>query len=124
MSFSNSREAGRPITIKDEGVILTTNVSSIDFTGAGIAGSASGDAITESVSGGGGGGSSYQDPISGVVDGSNATFVYSSAPNAICVDGQTYKKTQTVNGVTTTNWTGTTTVVLTFPPKLYTFAVS
>lgn len=123
MSFTNSRESGRPITVKDEGVILTNNVSSFDFTGAGISGSASGDDVTENVTGGGGGGGSgYQIPT-GTVDGSNKVFIYGTAPSAIVVDGVTLRQTHTVNGVTTVNWTGTTTVTMTVAPTNYTFAI-
>lgn len=46
-SFGIRQETGRPITIKDEGVALTDNVESIDFTGGGIDGSAIGDDVTE-----------------------------------------------------------------------------
>lgn len=51
MSFSNQQEMGRPVTIKDEGVALSSNVASIDFTGPGISGSAIGDSISEDVPG-------------------------------------------------------------------------
>lgn len=57
MAFNNSQEMGRPITIKDEGVPLTTNVGSLDFAGAGVTGGAVGTAVTETINGGGAGSS-------------------------------------------------------------------
>ena len=54
--FYDDRESGRPITILDEGIPLTPNVGSIDFTGAGVTGSAIGDAVTENIPGGTGSG--------------------------------------------------------------------
>ena len=53
MSFSNQGPKGRPVKIKDEGVSLVDNVSEIDFTGNGVAGSNVGDAVTETIDGGG-----------------------------------------------------------------------
>jgi hypothetical protein len=44
------------ITVKDEGVNLTTAVTSFDFTGAGVTASVVGNAVTVNVPGGGGGG--------------------------------------------------------------------
>lgn len=49
MSFTNPTEKGRPVKIKEEGVILTNSVSSIDFTGPGVQGSALVDEVTETV---------------------------------------------------------------------------
>lgn len=57
MSFSNTQEQGRPLAIKDEGVTLTSNAASLDFTGAGVSGTNVGNAVTEDISGGGGAGS-------------------------------------------------------------------
>ncbi len=51
MAFGTAQSTGQPITIKDEGVTLNTNISSIDFTGAGVSGSAIGSAITEAIPG-------------------------------------------------------------------------
>jgi hypothetical protein len=51
MSFVNKRESGRPITIKDEGIPITTNVSSIDLSGSGVSSSAIGDSVTENIPG-------------------------------------------------------------------------
>jgi hypothetical protein len=51
MSFENAQERGRPISIKDEGLTLNTNISSIDFVGSGVSGSNIGDNITETING-------------------------------------------------------------------------
>ncbi len=81
MAFYNPQEMGRAITILDEGLVLTTNVSSIDFTGAGITGSVLGDAVTENVSGGGSSSTvvNYEAP-SGAIDGSNTVFTWAHTP--------------------------------------------
>jgi hypothetical protein len=54
MPFSNEQEMGKPVTIKDEGVTLASNVSSIDFVGDGVTGGAIGGVVTETIPGGGG----------------------------------------------------------------------
>lgn len=56
MGFYNEQQKGRPVTIKDEGVILTQDVSSIDFTGAGVTGTNITDSVTETIPGSSGGG--------------------------------------------------------------------
>lgn len=55
--------------------------------------------------------SSFQKPTSGSLN--QGTFVWSTAPNSITVDGQTYQQNQQDG---TTMWTGTTTTVLTNIP--------
>lgn len=68
----------------------------------------------KTISSSGGAGSGYQAPTSGTVDGSNATFVFATAPSVIVVDqGRAMQKTSSDG---TVNWTGTTTVVLTIAP--------
>lgn len=62
----------------------------------------------------------YQVPT-GTVDGSNKTFVFTSAPNVIVVDGLTLRKTQ-ADG--TANWTGTTTITLTIAPTYEVYGVA
>lgn len=63
----------------------------------------------------GGGGSSFQQPTSGVVDGSNQVFVWTTAPTVIVVDqGRTMQR---VSSDGTVNWTvvGTTTTLAIAP---------
>jgi len=81
MSFTNSREGGRPITIKDEGIVLTNNASSIDFAGTAVTGTVSGDDVTETITGGGGsgGGLFAIQTVSGTINGSNKVFTISSS---------------------------------------------
>jgi len=55
MSFSNSQEMGKPLKIKDEGVTIVNNANSVDFTGAGVTGTALGNDVTEDIPGGGSG---------------------------------------------------------------------
>lgn len=64
------------------------------------------------------GGSGYQAPLSGGLTGTNT---WTTAPNAICVDGVTYQK---VSQGGTTNWSGTTTTILSFTPTDSVFAVA
>ena len=51
----NTGGAGGSVTIADEGVNLTTSVTSIDFVGAGVTATNSGNDVTVTISGGGGG---------------------------------------------------------------------
>lgn len=60
MPFSNEQEMGKPITIKDEGLTISSNVSSIDFVGDGVSGSPTGSNVVETIPGGGG---SYTLPV-------------------------------------------------------------
>lgn len=111
-SFYNQQDTGGPIAIKDEGITLVASVRSIDFTGAGVTGSALGDAVTETIAGGGGGSTILA--ATGTVNGVNTSFTFSSAPNVIVVDGRPLQKTQSDGGV---NWTGTTSVTLSVAPN-------
>ncbi len=81
MPFTNSQEKGRPITILDEGISLTTNVGSIDLTGAGISSTAIGTAVTVVVSGGVGTQVNNEIP-SGTINGTNVTFTLANTPIA------------------------------------------
>lgn len=69
-------------------------------------------------------GGGYITPTSGVIDGSNATYVWNVAPSVIVVDqGRTMQKVNSApdSGV---NWTGTTTTVLTVAPTFDIFGLS
>lgn len=57
----------------------------------------------------------------GTVDGSNTIFTFSSAPNAISVDGVILRKTASDG---TVNWTGTTTTTLSVAPNFDIFGVA
>lgn len=75
-------------------------------------------------SNGGGGSSGFQQPTSGVIDGVNKTFTWTSAPNAIVVDqGRTMQKTNSAPD-SNNNWSGTTTTVLQVAPSYDIFAVA
>lgn len=65
----------------------------------------------------------FQQPTSGTVkgDGSQRTFVWATAPNAIAVDGAVIQK---VSSDGTVNWTGTTTTILTIGPTFDIFGLA
>lgn len=73
-------------------------------------------------SNGGGGSSGFQQPTSGLINGSNQTYTWTSTPNAIVVDeGRTIQK---VSADGTVNWTGSTTTVMSVAPNFDIFAVA
>lgn len=76
--------------------------------------------VISSTATGGTGGSSYQQPTSGAVDGTNTVFTWASAPSVIVVDGLPRQKTQSDG---TVNWTGTTTTPLAIPPNFDIFGL-
>ncbi len=55
MSFTNRQQSGIPITAKDEGITITTNMTTIDFVGSGRSATALDGVVTDNVSGGGAG---------------------------------------------------------------------
>ncbi len=59
-------------------------------------------------------GSSFQQPTSGIVNGSNTVFAFTTAPNIIVVDNIPRQKIQSDG---TVNWTGTTTITLSIAPN-------
>lgn len=69
----------------------------------------------------GSGNGGYQQATSGVIDGSNQTYTWATAPNALCVDNRVIQKVS-LDG--TVNWTGTTTTILTIAPNFDLFAVA
>lgn len=70
--------------------------------------------------GGGGGGGPFQQPT-GIVNGTNKVFVFTTAPNIIAVDNG--RVMQKVSSDGTVNWTGTTTVTLTIAPTFDIFGL-
>jgi hypothetical protein len=94
MSFYTTMELGRPLTVKDEGVSLGTNVNSIDLVGAGITGTISGDEVTATISTGAGLNFSDEETPTGTVNGSNTSFTLANTPSPassleLQVNGQT-----------------------------------
>lgn len=61
--MSTSITISKQIAIKDEGVLKTSDVNSIDFTGAGITATNVGNAVTVNVPGGGGGSTGLQSAV-------------------------------------------------------------
>lgn len=85
MTYSNLQTVGRPLTAKDEGLIVGNNVGSLDFTGAGITATGVGADITVDVPGAGAG-LQKETPV-GVIDGSNKVFTVSNTPKFIQLNG-------------------------------------
>lgn len=100
-----------PLTIQGSGVTKVKVARQINFTGATVTHSPDG-VTTVAVTGGSGSG--FQAPTSGSINGSNAVFVWATAPNVIVVDqGRAMQK---VSSDGTVNWTGTITTTLTIAP--------
>lgn len=107
MTYSNLQEMGKPITVKDEGVLLSGSISSIDFVGAGVTSTVLGYDTTVTIPGGVGTPSTNETPT-GTVDGVNAVFTTAHTPIsgtlAVYVGGSRQKLTEdyTVTGSTIT----------------------
>lgn len=90
---------GAAITIEDEGVALTTAVTSIDFVGSGVSASAVGNDVTVNISGGGSGDSfttincpAGTDPVA---DSATDTLNLTSSGSTVTITGDS--STDTVN---------------------------
>lgn len=77
--FNNIIQRGKPLTIKDEGITLATDVDSIDFAGTGVTGSFIGTAVTETFTGGG---SSTTSVSEEVPSGSGTSFTLANTPTS------------------------------------------
>lgn len=109
MSFNNQQECGNPISIFDEGVLLTSKATSIDFVGAGVSGSVVGGAVTETITGEA---ISYTNVVgetpTGTIDGVNKEFTIAHTPIAntfkLYFNGLRQKETSdfTLSGTTIT----------------------
>ena len=114
MPFYNAQPKGRPITILDEGVSLTTNVAQIDFVGAGVVGTTSGNNVTATISGAPGT-LAYQETPSGTINGVNAVFTLANTPVASTLDLYLNGQWQTGGGVDYTLSVATVTFVVAPP---------
>jgi len=113
-----ARTSRKKIGIYDDGVLLTDDVDSLDFTGSSVSGSSTNDAVTLTFTGGTSG---YQDPLTGVVDGNNKTYTWTIAPSVLVIDDVPKRK---VNSDGTSNWSGTTTTILEAAPNWDIFAAA
>lgn len=86
MPFGDLASQGQPLTIKDEGIVLNANVSSIDFIGAGVTGGVIGSAITETIPGGGGSSLGKETPTP-ATDGTTTVFTTVNVPKFIQLNG-------------------------------------
>lgn len=97
-----ARTAKKKIAIFDEGVEITPDADSIDFTGSGL--SASGDPDVTVNGTGGGSGSLGELAATGAKDDTNREFTFASKPVVIIVNGSSYRENRgwTWNGGTLT----------------------
>lgn len=95
-----ARTSRKQISIYDEGVLLTDDVDSIDFTGSGVSGSATNDDVSLAFIGSG----VTKEIPTGTVNGSNTTFTVSATPKWIVADSNTYFENNgyTLSGLTVT----------------------
>ncbi len=121
----NERGGGamnRKISIN--GTVISTRYTDINFLGNGVAYSAVDNNVTKQVdltlTASGTGGSGYQIPLTGTVNGVNKTYTWTTAPNALVVDGLTINA---ISSDGTVNWVGTTSTVLTIAPNFNVFAI-
>lgn len=79
---------GANITVKDEGSTLVTTLSSLNFTGAGVSASASGNDVTVQVTSVPGGSNTYvQFNDDGTTFGGDAGLTYNKTTNVLTVSG-------------------------------------
>jgi len=108
MGFYNRQESGKPLKIRDEGVLLSNAVASIDFVGAGVIGSIVGEDVTETISGVPGTPvvASIGSGLTGDINDINKDFVIANTPISgtlkVFVGGARQKETEdyTVSGTT------------------------
>lgn len=77
------------VTVQDEGTVITSGVRSINFTGAGVTATASGDSVTVNVAGGGG--SPFTTPVEINVNSTSSalTINQTGTGNALLVEDST-----------------------------------
>ena len=85
MSFGIQKSSGHPVSIKDEGVTIVTDVSSINAVGAGVTASAIGPDVTLTVPGGGS--SLSKETPTPAVDGVTVAFSVTNLPKFVQLNG-------------------------------------
>lgn len=77
------------VTVQDEGTVITSGVRSINFTGAGVTATASGDSVTVDISGGGG--SPFTTPVEINVNSTSSALTINQigTGNALLVEDST-----------------------------------
>lgn len=118
MASSTAGWGAHPLVVQQSGSTKVKVARVINFTGATVTHSRDG-ITTVAVSAGS---ASFQQPSSGVINGSNQVFVWATAPNVIIVDGGRAMQKSSSDG--TVNWTGTTTVTLTIAPTFDIFSTN
>jgi len=109
-----ARTAYKRISISDEGILITSDVDSIDFVGSGVTISASGNALTATITGGGG--SFTILTATGTIDDTNTAFSFASKPSIIVMNGISYRDGDTIGGVTAWTWDVPTLTATMFSP--------
>lgn len=91
--------SGSAITVRDEGVELTTALTSLDFVGSGVTATTSGGAVTVTINNAT---MTILDITSGDINDSNVDFGFGVEPTEIVIGGVSFRKT---GGSTTWTWT-------------------
>jgi len=94
----NTMSTNASVEIKDEGNVITSGVTSINFTGSGVTATASGDSVTVNVTGGGGGGD-VSGPASSVA---NNIVLFDGTSGKLIKDGGKSLPSGSVVGTTDT----------------------
>ena len=116
MSFATTQEMGGSITVKDEGVTLTSSATSIDLVGAGITGTNVGAAVTATVGAGAGLNFANNETPTGSINDSNVTFTLANSPSPVLsLDIKLNGALQTAGGVDFT-LSGATVTFVVAPP--------
>ena len=94
MAFFNTQEVSSPVGVKDEGVVITGSVASLDFVGAGVSTAIAGGITTVTIPG----------PTSIALNDLNDTTITSAASGEILsYNGSAWVNTAVLTGITSLN---------------------
>lgn len=114
-----ARTGKTSLKIKNNGVLIGSSFDTLDLlTGISAIDEGNGSAGVTST----GSAQGYQQPVSGVVNGTNQIFTWATAPSVIVVDQG--RPMQKVSSDGTVNWTGTTTTTVAVAPNSDIFATA
>jgi hypothetical protein len=119
--YQNNRGGSMPRQWQINGTTIMTRYADVNFITSGWSAANNDTFKRTDITVSGGSGSGFQLPLTGIVNGVNQTFTWVTTPSAIVVDGATIQKTEQGG---TTNWTGTTSTILSVAPNQSIFAVA